>query len=77
MEPDLHLLPRSPAGLQGAHAGDHGLGPAPGPGGGERVPGRGGFHQNLSETVDLRGSHHDASISRRLFSLQQNNVLYI
>lgn len=43
MEPDLHLFPRPPTRLPRAHAGDHGLGSASDPGGGEWIPGRGGF----------------------------------
>lgn len=45
MEPDLHIFPRSPAGLQRTHARDHSVGPAQSAGGGERIPGRGGRHR--------------------------------
>lgn len=41
MEPDLHVLARAPAGVPGAHAGDHAVGPGQGEGGGERISGRG------------------------------------
>lgn len=41
MEPDLHVFARAPAGVPGAHAGDHAVGPGQGEGGGERIPGRG------------------------------------
>lgn len=41
MEPDLYVLSRPPAGVQGTHAGDHAVGPGPGERGGEWVLGRG------------------------------------
>lgn len=41
MEPDLHVLAGAPAGVSGAYAGDHTVGPSQGEGGGERVSGRG------------------------------------
>ncbi len=41
MEPDLYVFPRPPAGVQGTHAGDHAVGPGPGPRGGEWFLGRG------------------------------------
>lgn len=41
MEPDLYVFAGAPAGVSGAHAGDHIVGPSQGEGGGERIPGRG------------------------------------
>lgn len=41
MEPDLYVFAGAPAGVSGAHAGDHFVGPSQGEGGGERIPGRG------------------------------------
>lgn len=41
MEPDLHVFARAPAGVPGAHAGNHAVGPGQGEGGGEWIPGRG------------------------------------
>lgn len=41
MEPDLYVFTRAPAGVSGAHVGDHIVGPSQGEGGGERIPRRG------------------------------------
>lgn len=41
MEPDLYVFSGAPAGVPGADAGDHAVGPSQGEGGGERIPGRG------------------------------------
>lgn len=41
MEPDLYVFAGAPAGVSGAHAGDHIVGPSQGEGGGKRIPGRG------------------------------------
>lgn len=41
MEPDLYVFAGAPAGVSGAHAGDHIVGPSQGEGRGERIPGRG------------------------------------
>ena len=41
MEPDLYVFAGAPAGVSGAHVGDHIVGPSQGEGGGERIPGRG------------------------------------
>ncbi len=41
MEPDVHVLAGAQTRVQGAHAGDHALGPGQSPRGGERVPWRG------------------------------------
>ncbi len=41
MEPDVHVLAGAQTRVQGAHAGDHAMGPGQSPRGGERVPGRG------------------------------------
>lgn len=41
MEPDLYVFAGAPAGVSGAHAGDHIVGPSQGEGGGERIPRRG------------------------------------
>lgn len=41
MEPVLYVFAGAPAGVSGAHAGDHIVGPSQGEGGGERIPGRG------------------------------------
>lgn len=41
MEPDVHVLARAQARIQGANAGDHTMGPGTGSRGGERVPWRG------------------------------------
>lgn len=41
MEPDLYVFAGAPAGVSGAHAGDHIVGPSQGEGGGEWIPGRG------------------------------------
>lgn len=47
MEPDLYVLARPPAGVQGENARDHAVGPSPRSGGGERVP-RGGESRKYS-----------------------------
>lgn len=41
MEPDLYVFSGAPAGVPGADARDHAVGPSQGEGGGERVPRRG------------------------------------
>lgn len=41
MEPNLYVFAGAPAGVSGAYAGDHIVGPSEGAGGGERIPGRG------------------------------------
>lgn len=51
MEPDLHVFARAPAGVPGAHAGNHAVGPGQGEGGGERIPGRG--EQNTLLQIDF------------------------
>lgn len=41
MEPDLYVFACAPAGVSGAHAGNHVVGPSQGEGGGERISGGG------------------------------------